>query len=279
MRPRRAFTLIELLVVMGIIAILVTMVLPALAGAKALAKRVVCQSNLKAVVLANASYAAYNSDHYALAAEDMTSSNLRRWFGEREDTNSPFALGGPLKTFLPSGMLKPCPAFQTFANAAGQDAAFEAGCGGYGYNELYIGGRFDLYRSARDNKDNSKRGYGNSAATAEVGCSSETVMFADTAFKMADSKLMAYSFTHAPKWVPAPPYGGGGSNPPIHFRHRGTANVGWVDGHASSEEMTYSSTYTTHGAMSAEEVAYFDLGWFGKHYEDLPDANYLFDLD
>jgi len=279
MRNRRAFTLIELLVVIGIIATLTSLLLPELMSAKAFAQKVVCRQNLHGVVVGNVSYAEYYNDHYALAAEDMTSGNLKRWFGEREDENSPFLSGGAFASFLPAGFVKPCPSFKEFVDTAGQESAFEAGCGGYGYNELYIGGRFNLYKTVRDNTDNSKRGYANSARTASVVAPSQTVMFADTAYKMPDGELMAYSFTHAPKWIPSPPYGGGRPNPPIHFRHEGMANVGWADGHATSERMTFSSGYTTHGEISAEEAEIIGLGWFGEYYEKLPEANYLFDTD
>src|SRR3954466_5030347 len=58
--PPRAFTLVELLVVIGIIALLLAILLPALSRARESANRAVCLSNVRQVATAFISYTADN---------------------------------------------------------------------------------------------------------------------------------------------------------------------------------------------------------------------------
>jgi prepilin-type N-terminal cleavage/methylation domain-containing protein len=61
---RLGFTLVELLVVIGIIAVLVAMLLPALQRARKQAVRTQCLSNLRQVLLATLNYASENKGWY-----------------------------------------------------------------------------------------------------------------------------------------------------------------------------------------------------------------------
>jgi prepilin-type N-terminal cleavage/methylation domain-containing protein/prepilin-type processing-associated H-X9-DG protein len=285
-RSPSAFTLVELLVVISIIAMLTAVLLPSLSAAKEQAKQIVCSSNIHQLFLANSGYAVENDGFYVIAAEDMWGRNLHRWHGVRTNINTPFdPLKSPLVAYLADGKVKKCPSFVRYLEEAGQNGGgFEAGCGGYGYNDEYIGGRSDLYGMGEGSK--------HSARDVDVQRPAETVMFTDCAFRQGASGstgvFIEYSFAHPPYWLhylqfmgPSASdeelaenadFFGGRPNPSIHFRHRGFTNACWADGHVTKETMDLSAPYITHAVMNDKETAQNALGWFG------PANNSLFDL-
>ena len=266
----RAFTLIELLVVIAIIALMLGILLPSLAAARDTAQTTICASNIKQLLLANIGYATEYRDHFVPAAQDFTFHgnfntpiNMKRWHGERDSFNDPFdPARGPLVEYLGrDGQVKQCPEFIEDLDTAG----FEAGAGGYGYNQQYIGGRYDLAQQPNIEPDNT------TATTTVVARPQQTVMFTDAAFLQqvgGTTQFIAYSFAEPPAWATGP----GTPNPTIHFRHRGQANVAWVDGHVDARRIAFSLSYQSHSRVTADEAAAIGVGWFG------PDTNDLFDL-
>ena len=62
-RARRAFSLVELMTVVGIIALLISLLLPALSRARENGRRIVCLSNLRSIAHGCITYAGFNEGH------------------------------------------------------------------------------------------------------------------------------------------------------------------------------------------------------------------------
>lgn len=258
MLSRRAFTLLELLVVLSIIATLIGLVIPALASARQAAGGAVCASNLRQLAAADFAYAHDHKNHFVAGAAQFTR-NLRRWHGTRATLNQPFNFRtGPLFAYLDlNGEVKRCPQFPASKGPI-SSRNFEAGCGGYGYNNEFVG---------RDQRTNCDAAIG---AAVDVFCEpARTVMFADAAIVQrvgAAVETYEYSFAEPPLWV-----WGGRSDPVIHFRHSGHTNVAWLDGHVDGQAMAFTRD-NVYGVTAAENEE-LGVGGFG------PQDNSLYDRD
>lgn len=267
---RKAFSLIELLVVISVISLLTAILLPALVSAKRQGYRVVCQSNLRQLVLANIGYATENDGFYVAAASDMWKSfgGYHRWHGVRQTKDDPFdPLKGPLVAYLADGKVKECPGRPKLRKGPTWGESFEKGNGGYGYNMTYIGCR--VWRGDFTTIQGWKNAYGETAHTSEIVRTAETLMFADSAF-LKNGVLIEYSFAEPRYWVSSgvvceqPPF----PEPSIHFRHENKANIGWCDGHVDSRAIFESKD----GSIYDGNRTTYKLGWFE------PVDNSLFDL-
>ena len=206
---QRAFTLIELLVVIAIIAILASLLLPALARAKQNAKGIKCLSNEKQIALGYLLYASDNSDYLPLAAHAGDAAPCQ-WFFEispyiAKQTASYTGLVAKAnvvacpsakleKVFPPSST----PAYQAY--------------GGYGQNYVYLG-----YLLEEDR-----------VKTSKVTKPTETCMNGDGLDPAPGLNWWNYGYLYPPS---LPPWGTSKVLP--YVRHGKGGNYSWVDGHVS----------------------------------------------
>lgn len=204
-----AFTLIELLVVIAIIAILASLLLPALSRAKERGKATKCASNEKQIGLAYLLYASDNDDKLPLSA-DLNNASPCQWFYEVSryigyQTKSVTNLDAKSKVVAcPSAKLK-----NKELNAIPGREAY----GGYGHNYVFLGYHLEEER----------------VRVTAITKPSETCMNGDGLDTAPDLNWWNYGYLYPPSMAP---WGTDRGVRP-YVRHGTGANYAWADGHVS----------------------------------------------
>jgi prepilin-type N-terminal cleavage/methylation domain-containing protein len=274
---RRGFTLIELLVSIAIIALLLSLLVPVLRQSREAARATVCLSNVRQLALANETYAGDHGGRYAPGAADFLA-NRQRWFGSRASASGVFSGVGPLSEYAvfahggsngsasgtsPTNRETPrdvraCPTFAVvLQDLTRRQIGFERGCGGYGYNNAYVGVTRAVTPATSAVMSLAPAVQSARLITDRVGQRqawferpSVVIMFADSAFAVggsgpqASGGVIEYSFIEPRFWPDNPT---ARPQPSMHFRHgvagdRGSsatnrASAVHLDGHAKLVEL------------------------------------------
>lgn len=241
---KRGFTLVEMLVVIAIISLLLTTLLPALQSAREHARKLVCMNNMKQFMMAAFDYAESYNGYYPFAQLKMVTDD------ETIDGYWDFSNVTDLATgeerietgFLWQGIKAPaemhqCPSFSGSSNTKADPYT------GYNYNYSYVGGNgFVIARSVGE-------------SFAEITMSehidwfrqpSATAIFGDGEYTGGANKFM-----RAPRGGTLDSGQGGQEAGTQGYRHHGSTNVAYGDGHTAPT----GKCYTASGSIVAESSA------------------------
>ncbi|HEX7008759.1 MAG TPA: prepilin-type N-terminal cleavage/methylation domain-containing protein [Phycisphaeraceae bacterium] len=225
----KAFTLIELLVVISIISLLISILLPALRQARAVAQDAMCLSNERQLILTFGAYMTdYNSYYppYAYAwnwqpaqykpRPTTPAGYLETWAGLMWDGK-----------YMTSGLILDCTTFDDGVNFDLNSVSSNFPIYGsafvqsnYGYAYEFIGSRYRLRKPGEPEVI-----WRTPAKAGDINRPSETILLGDTTDPAPTDPIrgsyILVSHSSSTRYKADP-------------RHTGTAvNIAWVDGHAS----------------------------------------------
>ena len=250
---RPGFTLVELLVVIGIIALLIAILLPALNKARESSKRAVCMANLRTIGQCQYVYVNDNKGKgfifaYSVAppAGSGYTSALQFWFAQENYTgNTPTwdATGGYLRPYFKNNAFLNCPSASDEYSKYNLGGAVTPPLTTYAYNGWA-----------------PNPGYAGATSLSQLQKPAETMALMD-AMTIGNTGTPTGVFASLAPYVIKPP-GPGSVN--FHGRHTGNGNVLWYDGHVSSETpyvTTMDSNLNTTGQWGEDYIAKLKLGY------------------
>ncbi len=223
------FTLIELLVVISILALLAGMLMPALNKARDKARQSSCTNNLKQLAAACVMYSADNDDWMSGATGGWCCMR-NTWVGKNVSSRRvDLRTAGIVTSYLGTNpAVRCCPAIAAKAIAQlgpaaadGTVTAASAGMcrgGGYGMNVNFGFRNFEKPFRVR---------------AGSILRPGQCVMLSDTELDWG-AALVVYPYYLTPR-TNVEDVGGYSWGATQQFRHTGTANIAWADGHVNPE--------------------------------------------
>ncbi len=257
----KAFTLIELLVVIGIIALLMSVMLPSLTRAKVQAKSMECMSNLRQLYFAFNCYAMDNDDY---TMPTVCGSNGVYWWGQKLSDGIDHTRGFVwpyLKSELKKHSVYECP-MQPYGNYKLQGRPANAPdnpkwiTSTYGYNGYYLcppaSGWMEL-KQLPWKKVTAISGPGTLIVFAD------TMMDWDTS---GSNPILTNIALLDPPYILAPSclYWTKNISPTTSFRHNNRANVVFADGHCALKDLEdgeYTSPKLNIGSIGKDNSPYY----------------------
>jgi prepilin-type processing-associated H-X9-DG protein/prepilin-type N-terminal cleavage/methylation domain-containing protein len=233
---QRGFSLVELLVVVGIIAVLIGLLMPAITAARESAKTVACVSNLRQLATAAHAYADAHKGSMPIAYYYRTTPEFVAYawdFTTRKTAGGGVVVeAGLLWEGKGSGNVQQCPSFDGKSNTVADPFT------GYNYNTSYVG-------------HGASESIVAPAKVTDIRRSSQCALFGDGGFGGGANKFM-----RAPWANPGDESFTARHTGTQAYRHRGKTNVAFADGHAETWDKRFTETYPGEKPRIAEGTGF-----------------------